>query len=207
MTSRAPRCPDPGLFRTRTSFSGSGSGLALSAHTFTRMRTHAHVRTQTQAHVCIHTCTHPHTDTRACAHMLPPPGGDLPSPSYSWAGSSTPGGASCSPCLTPATPTLPPKPRKSSRSTGPPKDSGPTPLLQGCCNSRVVPRGQTPMVRAGAEGTVEGGGGLVGRGSWSPYGRSCAQSQGLIVYTLEWPCQLRHNRYPYPIPIKRCMSA
>lgn len=166
------------------------------------------IHAPTDTHTCAYTRAHTHTQTHVPAHTCSRPlVVTNPSPSYSWAGSSTPGGASCSPCLTPATPTPPPKPRKSSRSTGPPKDSGPTPLLQGCCSSRVVPRGQTPMVRAGAEGTVDGGGELVGRGSWSSYGRSCAQSQGLIVYTLEWPCQLCHNRYPYLIPIKRCMSA
>lgn len=60
-----------------------------------------------------------------------------------------PGGASCSPCLMPATQTLPLKPRRSSPSTGPPKDSGPTPSPRGCCSSRAAPRGQTPMVRTG----------------------------------------------------------
>lgn len=65
-----------------------------------------------------------------------------------------PGGASCSPCLMPATQTLPLKPRRSSRSTGPPKDSGPTPLLRVCCNSRAAPRGRIRTVRTGGGGTV-----------------------------------------------------
>lgn len=87
-----------------------------------------------------------------------------------------PGGASCSPCLMPATQTPPLKPRRSSHSTGPPKDSGPTPLLRGCCSSRVAPQGQTRTVRPEAESTL--GWELVGRRApGAPAGQLCKDSR------------------------------
>lgn len=97
-----------------------------------------------------------------------------------------PGGASCSPCLMPATQTLLPKPRRSSLNTGPPKDSGPTPSLQGCCSSRAVPQGQTPMVRTGAERTLDKAWGCF----WSFFRSSCAKIQGLSPYLGSHRCSV-----------------
>lgn len=97
-----------------------------------------------------------------------------------------PGGASCSPCLMPATQTLLPKPRRSSLNTGPPKDSGPTPSLQGCCSSRAVPQGQTPMVRTGAERTLDKAWGCF----WSCFRSSCAKIQGLSPYLGSHRCSV-----------------
>lgn len=109
------------------------------------------------SHTCMHVCTCICTCVLTCAHICSHLRTHIPAPQW-WltclhltpgAGSSMPEDASCSLCLMPATPTLPPKPRKSSRSTGPPKDFGPTPSPQGCCSSRAVPQGQTLMVRTG----------------------------------------------------------
>lgn len=176
------------------------------AHTCTRVHTHvrpctrvhtcmsvhaqrtcaytcAHAHSHTCMHICVCTCTrlhlsrvHTHMLTPAHTHSRPPVVANL-SPSDPGAGSSMPEDASCSLCLMPATPTLPPKPRKSSRSTGPPKDFGPIPSLQGCCSNRAVPQGQTLMVRPGAEGTLEPGVGGWKRGSCSSYECSCAESR------------------------------
>ena len=136
-------------------------------HTCMHLHTpHAHTHVRPCTHMHTHVYSHVHTYAHTCAHTFPPP---------QWwltclhlipgAGSSMPVDASCSLCLMPATPTLPPKPRKSSRSTGPPKDFGPTPSPQGCCSSRAVPQGQTPMVRTWAEGTLDPGVGGWQRGS------------------------------------------
>lgn len=161
------------------------------AHTSSHVHSHVHRPARAQIcshlHTCAHACAPMHAHTHACirvctcthlhlsrvhTHMLtpahthsrPPVVANL-SPSDPGAGSSMPEDASCSLCLMPATPTLPPKPRKSSRSTGPPKDFGPIPSLQGCCSNRAVPQGQTLMVRPGAEGTLEPGVGGWKRGS------------------------------------------
>ena len=132
-------------------------------HMHACMCAHAHACTRhVYIHMCAHMCTH--MLTPAHTHSRPPVVANV-SPSDPGAGSSMPEDAYCSLCLTPATPTLPPKPRKSSRSTGPPKDFGPIPSLQGFCSNRAVPQGQTPMVRTGAEGTLDPGVGGWKRGS------------------------------------------
>lgn len=131
------------------------------AHTCTHVHTHVHPCTRVHTHTCVHahrTCAH--MCAHMCTHMLthiPAPVVANLSPSDPGTGSSMPEDAYCSLCLMPATPTLPPKPRKSSRSTGPPKDFGPIPLLQGFCSNRAVPQGRTPMVRTGDEGTLDPG--------------------------------------------------
>lgn len=116
-----------------------------------------------------------------------------------------PGDASCSPCLMPATQTPPLKPRRSSHSTGPPKDSGPTPLLRGYCSSRVAPQGQTPTVRPEAQYTL-GWSWWVG-GPLELLQDSCAKIQGLNIHLPKRQGLLCHSSYPSLISMKGCVKA